>query len=50
MKFGDPRNPYRQTTEVARKAAKAARKVSPWGRTPFVSSARARKVFEQNKR
>lgn len=28
--FGDPRHPYRQTTEMARKAAQANKGKTPW--------------------
>lgn len=45
--FG-PNHPFKQTTEAARKAGKAARKVSSWNRGPMILSDRARKIFEQN--
>ena len=48
--FGDPRHPFEQTTETARKAAKVARKVSPWGRGPMCSGKRAAKIIAANKR
>jgi hypothetical protein len=48
--FGDPRHPFRQTTETATKAAKIARKVSPWGSGPMCSGKRAAEIFVANKR
>jgi hypothetical protein len=48
--FGDPRHTFKQTTEVARKAAVKGKRASPWARSAMCSGARATKVFEANKR
>ncbi len=46
--FGDPRHPYKQTTEVARRAGLKGKAASPWGKGTLVVSKRAAKIFEEH--
>ena len=46
LPFG-PSHPYRQTTEMARKAAQANKDTSPWRKGRMINSANTRRITER---